>query len=126
MKKIDKPPKSLFISFINLWLPVFLYAYSIFFISSVPQLALPISFAFSDKLLHLGEYMIFGWLIARALKLSFRGLFMAKLCLLVTIITAIYGVTDEYHQSFVPGRICSGWDTFFDAVGGLLGSLFYR
>lgn len=28
-----------------------------------------------------------------------------------------YGLFDEWHQSFVPGRSVSGWDVVFDVVG---------
>ena len=28
-----------------------------------------------------------------------------------------YGVSDEWHQSFIPGRVASIWDALFDAVG---------
>lgn len=32
----------------------------------------------------------------------------------------LFGITDELHQFFVPGRDCSGLDVFFDGVGSCL------
>jgi VanZ family protein len=31
-----------------------------------------------------------------------------------------FGVADEYHQSFIPGRYASGWDLLADGLGGVL------
>ncbi len=41
--------------------------------------------------------------------------------LYVTAIVAAYGVVDEIHQYFVPGRHASALDWLADAVGGVLG-----
>lgn len=35
------------------------------------------------------------------------------------LIGAIYGLSDEWHQSFVPGRDCSVYDVAADALGVL-------
>jgi hypothetical protein len=40
--------------------------------------------------------------------------------MLLTILVTAYGVTDEYHQLFVPGRDASGWDILADGLGGFL------
>ena len=37
--------------------------------------------------------------------------------LLVILATALYGLSDEFHQSFVPGRDASGFDLIVDAIG---------
>ena len=34
---------------------------------------------------------------------------------------ALYGASDEFHLSFVPTRVASGWDVVIDACGGALG-----
>jgi len=51
-----------------------------------------------------------------------------KAWLRIFIIAAIvlaYGCTDEYHQSFVPGRSCDAHDLVADTLGGLIGSTVY-
>ena len=42
----------------------------------------------------------------------------------VTLLTALFGLLDEYHQSFVPGRNPALGDALADLAGGLLGALF--
>lgn len=37
--------------------------------------------------------------------------------LAVIVVAVLYGATDEFHQSFVPGRDASGFDLAIDAVG---------
>lgn len=112
--------------FIFLWLPVILYAGLIFYLSSLPRIALPLEFPFLDKLLHIGEYAVLGFLLIRALKISLALGQINKLYLLVMVIAFLYGLTDELHQAFVPGRNVSFWDALSDGVGGLLGALIYR
>ena len=35
-------------------------------------------------------------------------------------IASVWGITDELHQSFVPGRVCSALDVVTDVVGAVL------
>ncbi len=113
-------------NFIILWLPVFLYAGAIFYLSSIPQVPLPISFPFLDKLIHIAEYAILGLLLARAIKKTYSFASFKKLCLLIAGIAFVYGLSDEFHQAFVPGRMVSLGDALFDGLGGWLGALIYR
>lgn len=40
---------------------------------------------------------------------------------LAWLLTFAYALTDEFHQSFVPGRFASIWDVIiFDNLGGLI------
>jgi hypothetical protein len=45
--------------------------------------------------------------------------------LLVFVITIFYGVSDEVHQLFVPGREGSVRDVLIDGVGILFASMYY-
>lgn len=49
-------------------------------------------------------------------KLSTRARFLAALFL-----AAAYGASDEFHQYFVPGRDCSGFDLLADIAGSAAG-----
>lgn len=110
----------------GLWLPVILYAAVIFTASSFPQPEMPISFWNFDKILHLAEYGLFGILLARAIRGTSPNIKLKKLYLLAAMIALFYGISDEFHQAFVPGRNVSGWDVLTDGIGGFLGALFIR
>ena len=43
-----------------------------------------------------------------------------------TGIAALYGVVDEVHQGFVPGRSVDGWDVCSDALGAGLAACLVR
>jgi hypothetical protein len=43
--------------------------------------------------------------------------------LIVVLLCALYGITDEYHQSFVPGRAPDIMDLRNDAIGAALAML---
>lgn len=37
-------------------------------------------------------------------------------------IASAYGISDELHQSFVPGRDCNVWDWLADTLGAIIGA----
>jgi len=37
----------------------------------------------------------------------------------------LYGISDELHQSFVPGRCPSAWDLAADTLGAVLGAVLF-
>jgi VanZ family protein len=41
------------------------------------------------------------------------------------VFCAAYGVSDEFHQSFVPGRDATVWDVLKDVVGAVIGAWLY-
>jgi len=69
---------------------------------------------------HIVEYAVLAFLAYR-LVLSYKvsATPLSWACVLLAV--AAYGVTDEFHQSFVPGRDASLLDTGFDALGGFFG-----
>jgi VanZ family protein len=109
----------------KLWLPVFLYAGFIFYMSSLPMAGMPPLFPYADKLIHLAEYTLLGWLLAQAIKYSFDKLDKTKLYYLVIFICFLYGISDEFHQSFVVTRTPSAWDVLADTIGGFLGAFLF-
>jgi VanZ family protein len=68
---------------------------------------------------HLIEFGVLAALLYRALSFR-RGLFVQWV--VVVVVTTVYGASDEFHQSFVPGRYPSWLDIGFDTVGAILGS----
>lgn len=49
----------------------------------------------------------------------------SKTVLIAILLTVAYGVSDEFHQSFVPGRDPSAIDLVIDAIGATVASLIY-
>ena len=47
---------------------------------------------------------------------------MGKLALVAVALASLYAVTDEFHQSFVPGRMCDPADWLTDTLGGCIRS----
>jgi len=68
---------------------------------------------------HLIEFGVLAALLYRALSYR-KGLFVQWV--VVVVVTTAYGASDEFHQSFVPGRYPSWLDIGFDTVGAILGS----
>ena len=118
-----KMNKNFGILFVKFWLPVYFYAAVIFFLSSMPPPPAVAQPPFMDKIFHLGEYAIFGFLLARAFKSSQKGYFASNFRLLAIGCAVIYGLTDELHQAFVPFREASLFDLLFDGLGATLGGL---
>lgn len=69
---------------------------------------------------HFCEYAIFGALLAWAL--GGKGCFVI---VIAVVIASAYGVTDEFHQYFVPGRMSDPVDWVVDTAGALCGVMFY-
>ena len=111
--------------YLRYWLPLFMYCLFIFFLSSYPN-PLPMPHLFlGDKLLHIAEYSILGFLMARSifslnLRYSKRPLFIIAI-----ILSTLYGLSDEVHQSFTPGRTTSLGDLIADGLGSLIGAVLY-
>lgn len=90
----------------------------IFYLSSTPDPPLPqMVLHLWDKLLHLAEYLLLGFLWAAAVRGSIR-----RRLLLGWLAAGLFGLTDELHQSFVPGRDASLLDWIADALGSGLGA----
>ena len=75
------------------------------------------SLPISDKVVHLGLYAVLGVTLAYV---RFHGVRTIPHLVMITI-GALYGVSDEWHQSFVPGRSPSAADWGADVAGVVLG-----
>lgn len=73
-----------------------------------------------DKIVHIIAYGALGlsfcvWIRPQRWE-SRRGLHIA----LVLLAVGLFGITDEFHQSWVPGRVPSLGDWIADMIGGAL------
>ena len=118
--------KSGYAHFLRFWLPVYLYAGIIFIYSSQSSPALVPKILYGDKLLHLIEYAILAYLIARAAKNSPSLKLRAHFRILAIGLAFLYGLSDELHQYFVPGREAEILDVLTNGVGAYLGQILFR
>lgn len=103
--------------------PAPLIALAILLLSSQSTLPLPKNIFGVDKIAH---FIAFGalagaitlWIPARRWTnaASFRFIVIAA------AIAILFGISDEFHQSFVPGRFPSVYDVIADALGAFAGA----
>jgi VanZ family protein len=110
----------------SLWGPVLAWAGLIFFLSSIPDLHSGLEFDFYyRKAAHMMEYGLLAALLWRALSGS-RPFAAAALFALTLGLSVAYAASDEWHQSFVPGRGPSAKDVGIDGLGALAACLFLK
>jgi VanZ family protein len=68
---------------------------------------------------HLTEYAILALLAARAFRTSSRELLRDRWFWVSLLFVVAYSLSDEFHQSFVPSRGASLYDSLIDSLGGL-------
>jgi VanZ family protein len=94
---------------------VLLYTGFIFYISSMPT---PFPNVKVDlSILHVPMFFMLSYLVARAVSAS-TGSGKRTTIAAAIAFTVAYGVFDELHQLYVPGRTFSCLDIGFDALGG--------
>ncbi|MEQ1622460.1 MAG: VanZ family protein [Methylococcales bacterium] len=101
-----------------------LYCLFIYWLSDQHSLPSPTWWGveFQDKLNHAGAYFIMATFAWR----SFRHIINIPivLALISTLFCSLYGVSDEWHQSFVEGRSSDVMDWLADTSGAALAAVF--
>lgn len=82
---------------------------------------MPLLFPGQDKLVHLVVFGILGFLLTGAVRAAQHGYHSRPFWYVVAVV-ALYGLSDEFHQLFVPGRSADIFDVLANSVGGLLGA----
>jgi VanZ family protein len=92
----------------------------IFVSSSIPSDRLPpVAILGFDKLVHFGIYFVLCWLVHRSMRTQRSSPFASRFSLVLSILlTVLYGASDEFHQSLVPGRDSNVYDLISKAIGG--------
>jgi VanZ family protein len=104
-----------------LWPPVIAYMAVLFILSSMSKLPPPPG-QISSYYVHVGAYVILGLLTSRALAQGRLRNVTFNVLVGAIVISSLYGVSDEYHQRFVPGREFDVLDMVADAVGSVIGA----
>jgi len=98
-----------------------LLAAAIFYFSTIPGSGLPPHPAFTNNIAHFCLYLVLGVLLTLTLNSPKRALWLTGL--LAVVIASLYGVTDELHQIFTPGRTPDVLDWLTDTAGALVGAV---
>lgn len=100
-------------------IPLFLWCLLIFWLSSRHDIVVPYAFSQEDKLFHAAAYAAMAalfWFWMRGLPVFPTG----RMALAGLLFCSLYGVSDEWHQSFVSGRDASVYDWLADTLGAAL------
>lgn len=107
-------------------LPLLVASAGIFYFSSLPQPPFVLtSFQWQDKVLHLAAYFAYGITIALAIHVH-QSISSNKKMTLIGLIGFLYALSDEFHQSFVPGRTSELGDIIADWIGVISAIMLYR
>ena len=110
-----------------LWQGLWVFCCSlIYYSSSISDFPEVDTFVPPDKIMHLLVYAILAILTLLAFH-KWSGGFIKRYCFILAMLFCVaYGISDEWHQSFVAGREPDIVDLAFDVVGiGIVG-LVYR
>jgi VanZ family protein len=106
-----------------LWGPAALYMCFIFFLSSESDPLPGLTSVIWDKALHGTGYAALAALLARAG--SGEGWSWRRAWLFGILAASAYGMSDEFHQSFVAGRDADVLDWVADTVGAGVGATLF-
>lgn len=78
-----------------------------------------------DKVAHFSIYGLLAATVLLAHKAGSRRKTPFNVCLATCAVCLVYGISDEFHQSFIPGRFVSGADVLADMIGAVTVSAFW-
>ena len=108
------------------WIPAVSLMVAIFIISGrdAPEFMRHKLFDFQDKAAHALAYYVLAVSFLRALLWHTGASIHRKILFLAVVLSALYGLTDEWHQSFVPDRFGTVTDVFIDSLGVMSASMY--
>ena len=92
-----------------------IYCGVIFYLSHQPTLPVNQLFMHQDKLIHAFAYAVMGMLAFQSFT-SQRN----NTALIAILFCSLYGISDEFHQSFIEGRDADVLDWFADTTGAAI------
>jgi VanZ family protein len=103
------------------YLPLAVFWLVIFIATSLPANRLP-NIVLSDKINHFIAYFALSILVYLTLIYQRKSRFLFDNAVVATIsLCLLYGVIDELHQMFIPGRFAETLDWFADSLGSISG-----
>jgi VanZ family protein len=105
------------------WRALAVWLLVIFGLSSIPNNFQPSDSQIpADKIAHGIEFAVLGLILAWALRRRAPDRGRGAIAVATVVLSTLYGVTDEFHQRFVPGRDVSLADLAADIVGAMFGA----
>lgn len=98
-----------------------LVALVIFLCSGQSEVATPITFIGYDKVIH---FLVFG-LLATTIYIPLENKPIWATILAIGL-TSLFGLTDEIHQGYTPGRSVDFYDWIADTLGAITAVFIYR
>lgn len=112
---------------VRAWLPTLFVATSIFILSAQPTFGITLEGWRSEVLSNVVHFVEFAALAAAiAYGLKAEGMELEDAGKIAILMAFLFGVTDEIHQRFVPGRSSSPLDLIPDLIGAWAGVRLYR
>jgi VanZ family protein len=102
------------------------YMRFIFILSSIRGRGIPSALSSYDKLIHFFLYLILSLIFTYFLSGLESGLAQIILEFATFFFIAIYGLSDDVHQTFTPGRNFEVLDIVTDVFGGITGCLLFQ
>jgi VanZ family protein len=113
-------------NFFLYWFPVLIYCLLIFTQSSRLSLESLPDLPHMDKLLHFAGYGLLSILFLRAYRTLPMKNYPGLMVTLSILSSFLYGISDEIHQYYVPGRNSDLMDVLADLLGSVFGVLLYQ
>jgi VanZ family protein len=109
-----------------IYLPLIIYWIILFIATTIPGKSLP-PIGVSDKINHLVAYFILTVMLDLTFLAQQSIDILRRYSVQFAILTAaVYGIIDEIHQSFIPGRSCDFYDWIADIIGASLTFFVYK
>lgn len=103
------------------WGPAVAMMVVIFIISSTSNPPPTTSIGIPDVGAHAVAYCVLGMFVLRGFAVAQWDGVTKVTALVAFVLTVGYGISDEWHQSFVPGRTSEVRDIVADAIGAAIG-----
>jgi VanZ family protein len=95
---------------------IFMFLFNLLNLDPVRMVELKVPL-YLRKLAHVIEYFVLFLLLAR---LNFQYFKMPKVAWMSLVVTILYAISDEFHQTFIPGREGKISDVGIDSLGAIL------
>lgn len=107
--------------------PVIAASLLIYWVSSIADATPPdLGFEWQDKVFHAAAYLVYGVAMFLAVWTWSRTRSTTSILWIGGVLATLFALSDEWHQSFVPGRHATLDDAVADVVGILLAAFLFR